>query len=106
MRIQTWKAAALATILVLGAGSVSAYALDVSVGGGGGNVATGTTGSAAGTASGVSVGTTSGPLVNSNTCGTKNNARVNLKINEPEGSMNTQSAAIKTVDEAMADLDM
>ena len=38
--------------------------------------------------------------------GMKNNARVNLKINEPEGSQNTQSAAIKTVDEAMADLDM
>ena len=46
--------------------------------------------------------------------GMKHNARVNLKINEPEGStkgMNagmgaglSQSPAMKTVDEAMADL--
>ena len=43
----------------------------------------------------------------------KHNARVNLKINEPEGSTkglgmgmggNSQSPAMKTVDEAMADL--
>lgn len=38
--------------------------------------------------------------------GMKNNARVNLKINEPEGSAPRQSSAMKTVDEAMADLDM
>ncbi len=40
--------------------------------------------------------------------GMKNNARVNLKINEPEGGMKHEpmsaSAASKSVDEAMADL--
>ena len=38
--------------------------------------------------------------------GMKNNARVNLKINEPVGGMKEKSAmsATKTVDEAMADL--
>lgn len=39
--------------------------------------------------------------------GMKNNARVNLKINEPEGGMprdERESKATKTVDEAMADL--
>ena len=39
--------------------------------------------------------------------GMKNNARVNLKINEPEGSVNRQSAmpsSLKTVDQAMEDL--
>lgn len=39
--------------------------------------------------------------------GMKNNARVNLKINEPEGSEHSapmQSRASKSVDEAMADL--
>jgi hypothetical protein len=38
--------------------------------------------------------------------GMKNNARVNLKINEPEGGMREKapSSATKTVDEAMADL--
>ncbi len=35
--------------------------------------------------------------------GMKNNARVNLKINEPEGGKRPESAT-KTVDEAMADL--
>ena len=35
--------------------------------------------------------------------GMKNNARVNLKINEPEGGTKGQKAS-KTVDEAMADL--
>jgi hypothetical protein len=35
--------------------------------------------------------------------GMKNNARVNLKINEPEGGAKQQKAS-KTVDEAMADL--
>ncbi|OHA18817.1 MAG: hypothetical protein A2836_02370 [Candidatus Taylorbacteria bacterium RIFCSPHIGHO2_01_FULL_45_63] len=35
--------------------------------------------------------------------GMKNNARVNLKINEPEGSVRPEKAS-KTVDEAMADL--
>lgn len=35
--------------------------------------------------------------------GMKNNARVNLKINEPEGGLKPQSAS-KTVDEAMEDL--
>ena len=35
--------------------------------------------------------------------GMKNNARVNLKINEPEGGMKKESAT-KTVDEAMEDL--
>ena len=35
--------------------------------------------------------------------GMKNNARVNLKINEPEGSTKGVKAS-KTVDEAMADL--
>ncbi len=36
----------------------------------------------------------------------KNNSRVNLKINEPEGGMKPVSSekASKTVDEAMADL--
>ncbi len=37
--------------------------------------------------------------------GMKNNARVNLKINEPVGGMKSSvSSASKTVDEAMADL--
>ena len=37
--------------------------------------------------------------------GMKNNARVNLKINEPEGSVRPErSEASKTVDEAMEDL--
>jgi predicted RNA-binding protein YlqC (UPF0109 family) len=38
--------------------------------------------------------------------GMKNNARVNLKINEPEGGMREKvpASATKTVDEAMADL--
>ena len=46
------------------------------------------------------------------TVGMKNNSRVNLKINEPEGGLRDQAAATapraerasKTVDEAMADL--
>lgn len=37
--------------------------------------------------------------------GMKANARVNLKINEPEGGMKANSA-LKSVDEAVADLDM
>ena len=36
--------------------------------------------------------------------GMKNNARVNLKINEPEGAAPRESAATKTVDQAMEDL--
>ena len=36
--------------------------------------------------------------------GMKNNARVNLKINEPEGGAPRNERATKTVDEAMADL--
>lgn len=36
--------------------------------------------------------------------GMKNNARVNLKINEPEGGTKPAMKATKTVDEAMADL--
>lgn len=36
--------------------------------------------------------------------GMKNNARVNLKINEPEGAKPQEMKASKTVDEAMADL--
>ena len=36
--------------------------------------------------------------------GMKNNARVNLKINEPEGGQKPAERASKTVDEAMADL--
>lgn len=35
--------------------------------------------------------------------GMKNNARVNLKINEPEGGIRPEKV-LKTVDEAMADL--
>ncbi len=44
--------------------------------------------------------------------GMKNNARVNLKINEPEGSTrmdreaSSTSSAMKTVDEAMEDLNI
>ncbi len=39
--------------------------------------------------------------------GMKNNSRVNLKINEPVGSMKPASEkATKTVDEAMADLNI
>ena len=38
------------------------------------------------------------------TVGMKNNARVNLKINEPEGGK--RSNAVKTVDEAIDDLTM
>lgn len=36
--------------------------------------------------------------------GMKNNSRVNLKINEPEGSAPRESRASKSVDEAMEDL--
>ena len=36
--------------------------------------------------------------------GMKNNSRVNLKINEPEGGTKSVEKASKTVDEAMADL--
>ena len=36
--------------------------------------------------------------------GMKNNSRVNLKINEPEGALPREAKALKTVDEAMADL--
>lgn len=36
--------------------------------------------------------------------GMKNNARVNLKINEPEGSTRPASPTMKTVDQAMEDL--
>ena len=37
--------------------------------------------------------------------GMKNNARVNLKINEPQGGVSTvEQSATKTVDEAMEDL--
>jgi predicted RNA-binding protein YlqC (UPF0109 family) len=36
--------------------------------------------------------------------GMKNNSRVNLKINEPEGAAPRAEKASKTVDEAMADL--
>ncbi len=36
--------------------------------------------------------------------GMKNNSRVNLKINEPEGAAPRPEKASKTVDEAMADL--
>ncbi len=40
--------------------------------------------------------------------GMKNNARVNLKINEPEGGMRSQqpSEATRSLDEAMADLSL
>lgn len=41
--------------------------------------------------------------------GMKHNARVNLKINEPEGGMRSQNPAVpmtKTVDEALGDLAM
>lgn len=37
--------------------------------------------------------------------GMKNNSRVNLKINEPEGGMKSDKAT-KSLDEAMADLDI
>lgn len=36
--------------------------------------------------------------------GMKNNARVNLKINEPEGGRKSQSSAMKSVDDVMEDL--
>lgn len=36
--------------------------------------------------------------------GMKNNARVNLKINEPEGGSSHSSPTLKTVDQAMEDL--
>ena len=38
--------------------------------------------------------------------GMKNNARVNLKINEPEGGIKSMQTGSKSVDEAMADLDL
>ncbi len=38
--------------------------------------------------------------------GMKNNSRVNLKINEPEGGLKQDKAPSKTLDEAMADLDI
>lgn len=37
--------------------------------------------------------------------GMKNNSRVNLKINEPEGGLKSDKAS-KSLDEAMADLDI
>ena len=36
--------------------------------------------------------------------GMKNNARVNLKINEPEGGLRPERSTTKSVDEAMEDL--
>jgi hypothetical protein len=36
--------------------------------------------------------------------GMKNNARVNLKINEPEGGMPREARTDKTVDESLEDL--
>lgn len=36
--------------------------------------------------------------------GMKNNARVNLKINEPAGGMKSSASAMKSVDEVMEDL--
>jgi hypothetical protein len=38
--------------------------------------------------------------------GMKNNSRVNLKINEPAGAAPRPAKAAKTVDEAMADLNL
>ena len=38
--------------------------------------------------------------------GMKNNSRVNLKINEPEGGMKQGERVTKSVDEAMADLNI
>jgi hypothetical protein len=38
--------------------------------------------------------------------GMKNNSRVNLKISEPTGSVPQEAKALKTVDEAMADLNL
>lgn len=38
--------------------------------------------------------------------GMKNNSRVNLKISEPVGAMPKESKVNKTVDEAMADLNL
>jgi predicted RNA-binding protein YlqC (UPF0109 family) len=38
--------------------------------------------------------------------GMKNNSRVNLKINEPEGGIKVAGSTMKTVDEAMADLNL
>ncbi len=38
--------------------------------------------------------------------GMKNNSRVNLKINEPEGGIKVAGSTMKTVDEAMADLNI
>ncbi len=38
--------------------------------------------------------------------GMKNNARVNLKINEPEGFVKEASSTTKTIDEAMEDLNI
>lgn len=38
--------------------------------------------------------------------GMKNNSRVNLKINEPEGGVKSSEKVSKTVDEAMADLNI
>ena len=36
--------------------------------------------------------------------GMKNNARVNLKINEPAGGMEAKTSTVKSLDDAMADL--
>jgi uncharacterized protein len=38
--------------------------------------------------------------------GMKNNSRVNLKISEPQGAVPKEGKASKTVDEAMADLNL
>jgi predicted RNA-binding protein YlqC (UPF0109 family) len=38
--------------------------------------------------------------------GMKNNSRVNLKISEPAGAPARESKAVKSVDEAMADLNL
>jgi hypothetical protein len=78
MQIHILKTAALAAVLMFGAASVSAYAVDVTIGGGSGNVVSGTTGSAAGTSTGVAIGTTPGPLVDTTSNGSTTNGKVNL----------------------------
>ena len=87
MRNHVLKTATIAAALLITAGAISANAVTVSVGGGGGNVAGVSSGPAAGTNSGVSVGTTSGPLLNSTTSGTDNKARVNLGGTDSSGTV-------------------
>jgi hypothetical protein len=78
MRTQILKAAALSATLLLGAASIPASALDVGIGGGGGSVASVSSGNVGGTNTGVSIGTGPGSLVSLGSDGSTSAAGVNL----------------------------